>query len=317
MRGLAGFAVLSAVLGASLALAGETAARVQQAPSSRVTLDLPEGYQPSQQFSGFVNEGLGVSLVILELPGAAYEQVAQGMTAEALAAKGLREARNARLERAEPYVYIRAEQDSAGATFAKFLVAFRQGDVASLVTANVLKTGLDRGAVAATDIERILASAAVAPVPAAAREVFALDDLGPFKAAGSILGTTRIYTLDGRMEPPAKDEPRASLIVAPSLDRRPVLDPEAYSETLLTGLPGLGRPLIEERRRLDLAGFDATEIVATAKSTDGGSPVALYQVLVLGRAGGYVRLVGQAPLAERERLLPEFRRIARGLRLLE
>ena len=82
-------------LAAAIAYSGVTPAeaRTQQAPSSRVTIDLPEGYEPASLFSGFTHERLGVSFVVVEMPGKAYEELEAGMTPEALAAKGVRNAR--------------------------------------------------------------------------------------------------------------------------------------------------------------------------------------------------------------------------------
>src|SRR5689334_1400002 len=50
----------------------------QQAPNSRVVLDLPPGYTPSPLFSGFQDEARGVSFVILEAPASEYDKMAQG-----------------------------------------------------------------------------------------------------------------------------------------------------------------------------------------------------------------------------------------------
>ncbi|MDX2158888.1 MAG: hypothetical protein SFW09_20485 [Hyphomicrobiaceae bacterium] len=300
-----------------LGSAREAQARLQQAPSSRVVLDLPEGFSPSPLFSGFVSEAIGASFVVVEMPAAAYDQVARGMTAEALEAKGVRNARASTLARAEPYVFIEAEQSGPAGEFAKLMLVFREAGVTALVTANVRKTALAEGLVSADVVRRALASASIAAEPAPAREVFTLGYLGPFKAAGAILGTTRAFTLDGRIEPQAKGQARPILIVAPSLDRRLVTEPDSYAERLLEGLPGLSQPKIEDRRRLEIAGMDSVEMVGTATDKDGGAQIAVYQVLLLPRGGGYYRIVGQMPTEERDRLLPEMRRIAAGFKPVE
>lgn len=318
MRFRIAVAGLIAVLAWPVLCASELAAEQRQAPSSRVALDLPATYTTAKLFSGFVNEDLGVSLVVVELPGAAYQQLATGLTPEALATKGVHHAQAGKLERPEPYLYMQAEQDSSQGPVAKFLMAFNEQDITALITANVQKAALDRGAIKVGDVEQILASARIAARPAPARDVFRLTYLGPFKAAGSLLGTTQIYTLDGRMEPPAKSATRASLIVAPSLDRRVVIEADTYAETLLGGLAGIDDVKVVERRRIEVDGKPAVEIVATATDKqNGGGKVHLYQVLILPLAGGYVRLVGQSPPADAEALLPELRRITTGFRSLE
>jgi hypothetical protein len=292
-------------------------AEVRQAPSSRVAIDVAEGYAPSRLFSGFVNESAGVSLVIVELPEVAYEQLASGLTPEALATKGIANGEAAKLSRPEPYLYMRGQQPSGQGPIAKFIVAFRGGGVAALVTANVPRASLELGAVKAEDVERMLASASIVPTPAPAQDVFRLGYMGPFKSAGSILGNTRTFTLDGRMEPATPGEKRPVLIVAPSLDRRPVANAEQDAETLLAGLPGVQSIKIAERNRIRVAGMEAIELVGTGTDKDGGREMGLWQVLVVPNGGGHFRLVGQMPISDREWLLPELRKIADSFRLVE
>ena len=74
----------------------------QQAPNSRVVLDLPEEYVPSPLFAGFQNERSGVSYVILEAPASEYDKMAQGFTAEGLASRGVTDATSGKLDRERP-----------------------------------------------------------------------------------------------------------------------------------------------------------------------------------------------------------------------
>ena len=316
MRPIQAIAGVMSALALVLATACDDAtARVQQAPSSRVAIDVPDGFTQARQFSGFVNEAAGASLIVVELPAVAYEQLASGLTPEALAKKGIAKGAPGKLDRTGPYLFMRGEQASAQGQVAKFLVVFRDKDVTALVTANVQKSSLDNGAIKAADVERMLASAVIAPAAAPQRDVFRLGYLGPFLPAGSILGTTHAYTLDGKLEPAQKSEKRAVLIVAPSLDRRELVDAERQAETLIAGLPGLTDIKLASRRRVEIARMEAIEIVADAKDEKG--PIVVYQMLILPAGGGYYRIVGQMPVADKDVLLPEMRRIAEGFRVVE
>ena len=84
---------LTALVGMS-ALAVVTASP-QQAPNSRVVLDLPPGYVPSPLFSGFQNDTSGVSFIILEAPVGEYDKMAHGFTAEELAKRGITDVQKA------------------------------------------------------------------------------------------------------------------------------------------------------------------------------------------------------------------------------
>ncbi len=307
----------AAVLAVAMAGSNGVMAREQKAASSRVVLDLPPGFVELPSFSGFINEELGVSIVVVEMPEIAYEQVAKGLTADALAAKGLRNANIINLKRPPPYVFMRAEQTTAEGEYAKLLLVLRERGTTALVTANIRKAALASGEVTESQIQDILASARIAAEAAPVRHVFTLGYLGPFKPAETILGTTQAFTLDGKLVSDRKDVPRTMLIVAPSLDRRLVPTDDRYAEKLLEGLPGLANFKIEERAIRRIGGLEAVELTATAQDKDQKGEVAVYQALVLGARGGYYRIVGQAPVADKDALLPEFRKIAESLRPVE
>ncbi|MFV0298344.1 MAG: hypothetical protein ACK5JT_19755 [Hyphomicrobiaceae bacterium] len=291
-------------------------AREQQAPSSHVVLDLPDGYKPSQLFSGFTDDALGVSIIVLELPGEAYEKVSKGLTADALAAKGVKDAKPMQLTRPQPYVYMRAVQATDRGEYEKRLLVIHQRGVTALITANIEASRLKSGEITEDQITAIMNSAHIAVSPAPSKDVFQLDYLGSFKPAATVLGTTRLYTLDGK-QANGKKPHKVVLIVAPSLDRRLVPPNETYAERLLEGVPGLEKFKIEAQRTTEIAGLKAVELEATAQDKDTGGELALYQVLILGKQGGYYRIFGQAPVADRDVLMPEFRKIAQSFHPVE
>lgn len=302
-------------LAATGVLALQVDARMQQAPASRVAIELPEGYEPARLFSGFTHEALGVSLVVVEMPGQAYEELAKGLTADALAAKGVTIKGRGKLKRDDDHIYIHGEQTSAAGVYAKFFVVFREGGVTALITANVQKASIDTGQVSASEIETALATARVVEKASETKDLFTLADLGPFKPAGSFLGTTKAYTLDGLPQPPKANTGRPMLIVAPSLDRRPVSNPDEYAEQLLNGIAGHDDVTFAGRRRVSIGGLDGVEIEATARERESNAEILLYQVMLLPPEGGYWRIFGQAPLSEADRYRSEFQRIARSFAL--
>src|SRR5262245_48603241 len=87
-------------------------ANPQQAPNSRVVLDLAPGYTPSPLFSGFQDEASGVSYVILEAPVGEYDNMARGFTPHELAKRGIKHVQRGALSRTDPHVYMRAVQKS-------------------------------------------------------------------------------------------------------------------------------------------------------------------------------------------------------------
>jgi hypothetical protein len=307
------FLAVTALLGAGTP--GLATATPQQAPNSRVVLDLPPGYTPSPLFSGFQNEAAGVSFIILEAPYDEYAKMAQGFTPQELAKRGITDVRPSSIERSGPHIYMRARQTSAAGTYEKFFVLFRTSDQTILVSANVPAKSVEDGSVKPEEIAAILASAKTTEKPAV-RNLFSLTYLGPFKEAGTLVGTSKVYTLDGRLEPERRGETRSAFMVAPSLDKRPVGEPEKLAVALLASLPGYKQVKPGEPHDVKIGDLDGVEVSATAVDEDDNKPVHLYQAMLLGKDGGYYRLIGIATNGDAPDLEPEFSKIARSFALL-
>lgn len=311
-RAVAGlFLAFAVVAAAALFHPAPARASPQQAPNSRVVLDLPSGYTPSPLFSGFQNDELGVSYVIMEAPLAAYDDIKAGFVSTELAKRGLTDTETGELNRVGDYVYMRARQKSAAGTYAKFFILFRTADQTVLVSVNVPAGALEKGTVTRGDVEKVLAAAATTD-KVVIKSLYTLDYLGPFKEAGAFVGTSRLYTLDGRMEPERKGEHRSILLVAPSLDKRPVPDAEQLAKSLIGSLAGYKDITPGAARHISVGGLDGVEIEADAVDTGEGRKMRLYQALLTARDGGYFRIIGIATAADAERLRPEFLRIARS-----
>jgi len=287
----------------------------QQAPNSRVVLDLPPDYVPSLLFSGFQNETTGASYVILEAPAAEYDKMAQGFTAGELAKRGITGVEKGSLPRSDAHIYMRAQQTSAAGSFGKFFVLFRSADQTVLVSVNVPQHALADGSVKVEDIEKVLTTAKTTEKPAV-RDLFALSYLGPFKEAGRIVGTSKVYTLDGRLEPERAGETRSAFMVAPSIDKRVVAEPEKQAVALLGSLPGFKDFKPSKPRTIRIGGLDGIEVEAEAVDADDGRPIHLYQAMLLGTGGGYFRLIGIAAPGDARAVTPEFAKIAHSFSLL-
>ncbi|MCC6990445.1 MAG: hypothetical protein IT181_15670, partial [Acidobacteria bacterium] len=80
-------------------LAAATPAQARQIPGSRVVLDVPASFTAATRFSGYVDEPRGISIVVVEFPAVAYDEIAKGLTVEALAGQQMTHARRATLTR--------------------------------------------------------------------------------------------------------------------------------------------------------------------------------------------------------------------------
>lgn len=307
-RRRAGLRLLALPVLAMLAIVA-VEARPIQALNSRIVLDLPESYVPSRSFAGFQNEALGVSYVIQELPAAAYDELVEGFTPERLAARAIQDAEIGTLARSGKHVYIRGRQAQAGVAYEKLIVILQAGELTALVTANVPKKALDAKTVSVAEVEAVLAGASIAPT-VNERDLYRLGDLGSFKPAGRFLGTARLYTLDGMMEPAGKGEARSAFIVAPSLDQGAVGNVGELAQRLVRSLAGFIDIAPGEPAAIHIAGLAGVAIEAKAVHESDRHEVRVYQALLTRPEGGYYRLVGVARIEDAERLMSEFRRIA-------
>jgi hypothetical protein len=310
---LAGTLALTALLGMSAPAV--VSATPQQAPNSRVVLDLPPGYTPSPLFAGFQNDASGVSFIILEAPVGEYDKMAQGFTADELAKRGITDVQQADLPRTDSYTYMRAHQKSAAGSYAKYFVLFRTADQTVLVSVNVPEHALNDGIVKPEEIERVLATAKTTE-KTAVRDLYSLTYLGPFKEAGTLVGTSKVYTLDGRLEPERAGETRSAFMVAPSLDKRPIANAEKLSVALLASLPGYKNFKPGETHSIRIGGLDGVEVEADALDEDDDKPIHLYQAMLMGKDGGYFRLIGIATPEDETHIAGEFPKIAHSFALM-
>ncbi len=302
-------------LASAAVLSTSALAKTQQAPNSRVVLDLPESYRPSNLFAGFQNDSNGVSFVVLEVQRDAYDKMKAGFTAESLGTRGITNVQAGTLKRTGDYAYMRAKQTAAAGTYAKFFVLFPTADQTILISVNVPEAAITSGEIKPSEIEAVLASAKTVAT-SEIKNIYELGYLGPFKEAGTFVGTSKIYTPDGRVTPEKSGQIRSTFIVAPSIDKRQIGDPTALSKKLLASLNGYTDMKIQASRAVMISDLKGIEVEATALDEDTARPTLLVQTLLVGNSGGYFRMIGIAPDTKASALKPEFRKMAESFKLM-
>lgn len=307
LRRVAAVAVL-----ALCGLAGGAKAEIKQAPGSRVAMDVPANFTPSGRFSGFVDETNGSSFLVVEMPGVAYDQLKTiGDQKDALAQKGLDDAKVAQLPgRTGEYVYIVASQKTPAGTYAKHILVAREGDVTAMITANIPEKALAEKTVTAEQVERALVSVSVKSEVAESRELFSLGYLGPFKPSLSMFGSSKAYSLTGKVPEHGSqgaDEP--ILVVAPSIDKTPIADVNQAARHFFDNFAGITGQVIKAEKEVAIAGLKGRQIVG-----EGSNPKAertgIFVLLLAGEKGGYYMIAGSARSADMGAYLPEFEKIA-------
>ncbi|MBC8049604.1 MAG: hypothetical protein H7X92_05585, partial [Chitinophagales bacterium] len=290
----------------------------RQAPNSRIAMELADSFKPSDRFSGFVDDNSSTSIVIIELPADAYEQVRTlGDNPTALAAQGVTGVTKSELKGREgEHVYLTGAQQTPLVDYAKFILIFREKGVAAMITANVPEAALTSRAISKEDVEAALASAEVRDEASGANALFELGYLGPFEEDVSLMGNTKGYRLKADAGATPGEKLRPFFLVAPSLHKLPLNLVEETATKAFKSLDQFRDAEITQLRKVTIAGLQGVEITGEAADWKSGEAAGLYQIMLPGAGGGYFRLVGFGPKAGWGDSLAEFRKIAESFRPL-
>lgn len=283
-----------------------------QAPNSHVEMSLPDAFKPAERFSGFVDETTGSSVVVLEAPGTAWEDMKQLADApEALASKGITEVVKAELPgRTGDYVYITGKQANPAGPVGKYMLITRDKDRVALISVNVPLTAAAQ--YPADVMAKTLTTVAIKADMAAPLELFKLGYVGPFKQVATLMGSSKGYNLTGQLpDPNDKNRPIEPLfIVAPSLDMRPLAMLEQAAQTNFQAIADLKETRITSQGKKTIAGLEAYEIVGEGVEGRGNKIVGVVMTLIAGEKGGYFVQIGTALKDDMAKFLGEFQQMA-------
>ncbi len=306
----AGLALSFIVLAISFALAAATvAAAPRQAPGSRVSLELPDNFQTSKVFMGYIEFISSIAAVIQERPAAEHARIKGRLTAPILAKNGITDVVEGKLARDDDYLFITAKQSHARGRFDKFMLLIRDERSSALITFNVPKGAFAEGAVSREDVIRALTSARLETAAAPFNDPFKFTYLGRFATSPRISGSTRLFTEAGDDAPMGT---RNLLIVVPSLNRYPVDDIAALSKASLEGLRDIRDVKIVSDREVQIDAMNGRKTTATALRGSETLPIMLRQLILLPPEGGYFRVLAITRAADEARLAPEIARIFAG-----
>lgn len=290
-------------------------AEVLQAPNSIVALDLPDGFRPSARFSGFEHAATGASFVVAELPEEAYASLESGFSAERLAERGMTLVERRTIAREGPHFFAHARQTAAGMEFEKQFLVFRGGGRTVLVSANVPNSAVESGALSLAAIEKVLTSATTrAPQPV--MPLFEIRQSGRFKPAATIAGMTQSFTLSGTLGPDATGAQQdAILIVAPSIDKRPVPDAKGFAMKAFSDLMRGGKTTYGAVGPVTIDGVNGYEINATGSLAAEPGYEKYYQMVLVPPGGGYFRIIAMTKGADADNLIRDAKAAAASFAL--
>ncbi len=275
---------------------------------TRVSLVPPEGFTEATRFSGFQRDETGSSIMVTEL-NAGLDTLAQAFEAGPMASKGMKllGKESVPIEGGKA-VLVHLEQESAGTTFRKWMLALGDEKSTALITATFRQELEERESAplkAAVLTARRNLTAEAPPV----EPVFTLQQTPGLSRAHQVQNAV-LYTADGKLEGHAPGEPL--LVVAPSLGNPGALDVKAFSEKRIQLTAGVKDVVVESGAPVEVDGMKGYELLARARDEKAGTALVLHQVL-LREEGGYFILQGRVGEAHRKEYLPHFQTAARSL----
>lgn len=276
---------------------------------SRVGMVPFAGSKPATGFQGFVDEATKRSVMIIEMPAEARSVALEDfVAAEDMAAEGIKQVARRNFELAEgsakvKAIEVRATQTAAGRTFPKCMVVFHASDFTALISAQMPD---DKSGDACALIKGLQIRGALSEGDIMGALPFTLADRGGLKPWRSFGGSGVLLT-DSADGQPSDDA--ATMIVARAIAERAVPPKEQllFSEQSLKAAEALASAKILSKRMVTGAKVPTSEVMAEQQGKR------IVQWIQFHPDGYTVRLVGEAPAARFDALLPGFIRIRDGV----
>jgi hypothetical protein len=283
-------------------------------PGSQVGLVPPPGFIPSDTFKGFLSPQESGSILIIEMPAQAYDQVS-GVSDAAWASKGIAvQSRTVLSIDGARAVLIKGRQNYSGVAFKKWMMIIGFDDLTAMVTAQIPETvPRERQAAIDSSLGTIQRRAALTLDQKIAALPFNIGATDNFRVANVVAGNTILLTRGPKNIVEGAEQPM--LIIARSITRALAegITAEKVSRHTIRNIASLGDIAIERTGNVRFASGDGFEIVARARVTKTNEPVAVIQWVKM-LDDGYLRIIGISGTATRAADFTAFRKIRDSIR---
>lgn len=270
----------------------------------------PPGMVESQSFSGFEDRAHTASLIVVDMPAEAYDQIEAGFTAPALATKGIT------LERREPFTVAGARAlllegtQTAGLTkLRKWMLLAGNDALTALLTLQVPESEA-----AAYPEDVVKAAFASLVIRSFSDQIsglpFAVTNLAGFRPVRALAGTTLILTDGPKNTVEDGEQPMFVISVgapAPRDDER-----RQFAIRALSSLPGLRELRLERAEPQRIQGQPGVEVMANGIDAGSGKPVKVVQWIRFAPSA-YIRMVAVTRLDAFPDLYDRLRAIRDGV----
>ena len=278
-------------------------------PGSRVGLLLPPDFFPSDQFAGYISPQEGGSILIIELPAEAYDEVS-GLSDAAWASKEIVvQSRVAMSIDGARAVLIKGRQFNSGVTFQKWVVIIGFDGFTALVTAQIpANVPEDRLAAIDQSLKSIQSRAALTVGEKVAALPFTIGSTDNMRVWNVFAGNTIGLTRGSKNIVDGAEQPILFITRSSSSGSAAGLSAENSSRLTIKKIATLSDIEIEDTDTVRFAGSDGFEIVARARVAETNEPVAIVQWVSM-LDDGYMRIVGITRIETRAADFTAFRAI--------
>ena len=300
----------AAALAAASRAVPAIAAEVQYPAGSSIGLVPPPGLRLSSTAPGFHDPDNKVTMLLLELPRAAYMRVESSMTTAAAKARGIIVDRRETLFTEAGTGILSAGQDTRE-NMRKWMLAVLTPNFTALVSVQIPDAARERYPDAA--IRAALASLTARPAPIAellGLLPYRIENLAGFRVVTVLNRNTVILTKGPRDDSHAIEQPHVVIGVAPG--GAEAGDRPRLAQLAFTNIPGFVDRRITASEMLRVDGQPVHEIRAEARDAATGTPISVVQWLRFGQ-NAFVHILGVTPRDNWSRDFPDFRAVRDGI----
>ncbi len=298
----------------SLVIGGAAAAAEAVFPrGSLVGLVPPEGMTEATAFPGFEDRAKSASILIVEMPPEAYDQVSVGFTDAALASKGITVDSRGSLDIPDTKTTLVTGTQTAGTlSVRKWVLLAGNAKGTALITAQIPEA--NAASLPDSVVRATLATLAFRTPPSLEEQLkgvpFHMSNLSDFRVL-RVLGNTAVFLTEGpKNEIDAADQPLFVVSVAAGAPRDD--DRATFAVRTLTATPGFKDLRVERAEPLRINSQAGFEVMATAKDAQSGVDVKMIQWLRFG-SNGYMRMLGVVKADNFPAVYPRLRAIRDGI----
>jgi hypothetical protein len=307
---------LQLALHVALLTAPASAADVVYPAGSRVGLAPPPGMTTSRAFLGFEDRDKRVALVVVTLPGAAYPDIEQSTTAEALQKQGL--ALDTREDVTHPLgkaFLVIGHQQIEDQRIRKWVFVATDGALTALVTVQMPQEA--QSDYPDDAIRTALMSVSLRPSVPVEEQLsllpFHVNDLAGFKVGGVLAGRALMLT-DGRLNQPATAIDTHILIAVAPGGPSQASERGRFAQDVFATVPNMKEVRINSSESLRIGGQQGHQIMAKGKDGSTGEEITIVQWLRFG-GSAYLHVIGVAPSEGWTEAYARFRQVRDGIDL--